>query len=152
MSAPNANHAGVSAELNYSTKSYIKQIQNSEYSVYYAPIDVFFSDEDVVQPDILVCKKTQMELKGCIGAPALIIEILSPSNSKRDLIDKFLLYEKHGVKEYWIANPKTKVITLYSLEDGKYKNGEDYIMGETITSCLFPDLKINLDDIFKDLL
>jgi Uma2 family endonuclease len=150
---PNMNHAKTVSTLNYSISTYMRQSNVPEYDVYFAPVAVFLSETDVVEPDIFICKKSQLELKGCIGAPSLIIEVLSPSNRKRDLIDKLQLYEKSGVVEYWIANPKTKYITVHTLQsDHKYDQGEEYGTSDFITSIQFPDLQIDVEEVFKNLI
>ena len=91
-----------------------------------APIDVQFSDYDVVQPDLVVVLKdnriiTTTKLK---GAPDLVVEILSPSTSKRDESLKKELYERNGVPEYWIVDPDEKVVRQYRLADGSYAEAE----------------------------
>jgi len=68
----------------------------------------------VVQPDIcIICDKTKLDERGCIGAPDLIVEILSPSTTKKDLNDKYRLYEENLVKEYWVVNPDAKSIEVF---------------------------------------
>jgi Uma2 family endonuclease len=154
MSAPNANHFKVNSSLCDIFKTHINLIDvNKKYVVCYAPLDVYFSDKDVVQPDVFICKENQIMLKGCIGPPVLIVEILSPSNKKKDIIEKHNLYEKFEVEEYWVANPKTKSVVLYSLQDDKrYDDGQEFAIGDTVTSTLFPDLSMEINEIFKNML
>lgn len=103
----------------------------------------------VVQPDLcVVCDLNKLDEKGCIGAPDLIIEILSPSNSKKELKNKFDLYEESGVKEYWIVYPNEENLYINVLENGKYKTSRPIIDGY-VTSIIFPDLKIHTSDIFR---
>jgi Uma2 family endonuclease len=91
---------------------------------WYAPHDVFLDEHsNVVQPDLYVISNEQLrfvEEDGVHCSPILIIEILSPSNRKHDIVTKKALYEKFGVKEYWIIDPKTKQSTGYLLKDGIY--------------------------------
>ncbi len=107
----------------------------------------------VVQPDIgVICDKSKLDEKGCIGSPDFIIEILSEARLKKDLNLKFHLYEENGVKEYWIADPNYHLIHQYFLNEAKHKYE---IVGyfteeDSIQSVLFPELIINVSEIFKD--
>ncbi len=133
--APIRKHQELSFELAGLIREYLK---GKDCQAYTAPFDVFFPDyidqdtddiSTVVQPDLsVICNPVKLIDKGCYGAPDLIIEILSPSTSKKDLNEKFQLYEKYGVKEYWIVDPGNKYIQVFHLltEDknsGKYDDG-----------------------------
>lgn len=128
--------------------------------VYQSPFDVRLiknkgKDDEidtVVQPDIsIICDSKKLDDAGCLGAPDLIVEVLSDSTAKKDYNEKFNLYEENGVKEYWIANPATHTIEVYSLKDdiyvllGLFSETEGYT---EVESVLFPDLKIPLKTIF----
>jgi Uma2 family endonuclease len=99
-----------------------------------APFDVLFprgDEEDdlvdtVVQPDILVyCDRSRITRRGGRGAPDLVVEILSPSTSRKDQKEKFDLYENRGVREYWVVDPKAKWLCVYRRgSDGKFDEGE----------------------------
>ena len=131
---------------------------NQPCEVYYAPFDVRLPEgdeadedvDDVVQPDIsVVCDPRKLDRRGCRGAPDLVVEILSPSTAARDCILKRRLYERHGVREYWIVDPENRLVTQYVLcADGEY--GKPAIFGDTDTlpAALFPELKIDLADVF----
>ncbi len=132
---------------------------NKKCKVYSAPFDVRLPKKgetnsskiyNVVQPDIVViCDPEKLDDRGCIGPPDLIVEILSPSTSKRDLKDKFFLYEKSGVIEYWIAFPNEKSIHIFLLNSkNKYELKGMYIEDDKISPSMFPDLIINITDIF----
>ena len=103
----------------------------STFRCYASSITIENEDEidTIVQPDIsVICDPSKIIKKGCLGAPDLIIEILSPSTSKKDLNEKFQLYEKHGVKEYWIVDPGNRYIQIFHLltegkKAGKYDDG-----------------------------
>lgn len=89
-----------------------------------SPVDVYLDENNVVQPDIVFLLNNSMKhvKKGKImGAPDLIIEVLSPGNEKHDLEKKKALYEKAGVKEYYIIAPKTKTVVSYHLVKNKYQ-------------------------------
>ncbi len=103
----------------------------------------------VVQPDLcVICDVEKLDKKGCNGAPDLIIEILSPGNSKKEMDIKFDLYEEAGVLEYWLVYPEEKSVLIYILKEGKYIGLKPYTEGQTLKSTLFPDLEIELDKVF----
>ena len=135
-------------------------LENKKCKVYSAPFDVRLPKNEktedskiynVVQPDIfVVCDLNKLDEKGCMGAPDLIVEILSPSTSKRDLKDKFFLYEKSGVTEYWIAYPNEKTINKFVLssKNNKYELKGMFVEDDTISPSMFPDLIMEITDIF----
>jgi len=128
-------------------------------SVYTAPFDVRLPDTSepqdheiftVVQPDIsIICDSNKLDDRGCVGAPDLIVEILSPSTAARDLKVKRALYEKHGVKEYWLVHPTDKVVMVYLAgDDGQYDKAQIFDQDDRLNSVLFEDLEINLSDLY----
>jgi Uma2 family endonuclease len=98
----------------------------------------------VVQPDLcVVCDKAKLTDQGCSGAPDLVIEILSPGNTAREMREKYALYEEVGVREYWVIEPSNHLVLRYELRDGIYvglapKTGAD----DDIRSVIFPDLSV----------
>lgn len=155
--APTRKHQKISGELFASIHNYLK---DKKCEVYSAPFDVrLFVDNvideettNVVQPDIaVICDPYKLDDRGCKGSPDLIIEIVSPSTLKKDLKEKFYLYERAGVKEYWIIYPDEKTIVSYILnEDGKYGRPEVYSEEDSIKVGVLELLEINLIDIFTD--
>jgi len=126
-----------------------------------APFDVILPEEgetfetssNVVQPDIIVvCDKEKITRRGCCGAPDLVVEILSPSSTKRDIKDKRRLYQRYGIKEYWIVDPVNKRVDIYKLnEDGKYGFPDVYAEDDKIKVGIFNDeLEIDLTVIFAE--
>ena len=111
----------------------------------------------VVQPDIcVVCDRSKLDRRGCLGAPDWIAEITSSATMKKDFGEKFSLYEENGVREYWIIVPEQKSIQQYVLLNGQYEMRElfEYNLepsAQRITPALFPELTIELEDIFGDL-
>lgn len=152
--APNRFHQLVSSNLN----AYLHEnFRGKPCSLFASPFDVRLpipskkKDSTVVQPDLcVVCDKTKLDDAGCNGAPDLMIEILSPNNSKHDLDTKFKLYEEAGVLEYWIVEPVEKMILVYTLNEGKYIGLPPQTEGNFIKSPLFPNLKIAVKDVFED--
>ncbi len=116
-----------------------------------APFDVFFSDTNVVQPDILFVSNERSYLvteSRVRGAPDLVVEILSPSTAGRDRTFKRALYELHGVREYWMIDTDAKNITVLILGENGYELAGIYGEGQTLTSPTLSGFSLNLNDIF----
>jgi len=155
--APTRKHQKISGELFTSIHNYLR---GKTCEVYSAPFDVRLninheSDDDItniVQPDIsVICDSSKLDDKGCNGSPDFIIEIVSPSTLKKDLKEKFYLYERAGVKEYWIVYPDEKTIVSYTLnENNKFGRPEVYSEEDNIKVGIFESLEINLNDIFSN--
>jgi Uma2 family endonuclease len=155
--APSTGHQSISSVFQGEIYSYLKK---STCKLFAAPFDVRLIDSKksknnqqvftVVQPDIcVICDEKKLDERGCIGAPDLIIEIVIPGNSKKEMKTKHELYEENGVREYWIANPLEKNIMLYVLKAKKYHLKKIYFDDDTIESVLFKGLVIDLKEIFK---
>ncbi len=155
--APGTNHQAVSRTIQGEMYNFFKK---NSCQFFDAPFDVRLLDkkkskEDqevytVVQPDLcVICDAKKIDDRGCIGAPDLIVEIVSPGNSKREMKTKYELYEENGVREYWIANPLEKNIMLYILKAKKYQLSKIYFDDDTIESVLFKGLRIELKEIFN---
>jgi Uma2 family endonuclease len=122
------------------------------------PTDGETADDEiynVVQPDIcVICDPAKLDERGCIGAPDLIVEVISFSTSKKDLNQKFFLYEKSGVREYWVVYPNDKAVIVFLLQpDGKYDEGTAYevINGATQAPVqTLPGLVIDLEELFEE--
>lgn len=154
--APSTYHQEILGEL---SRQFLNFFKDRSCKVFFAPFDVRLSEKEnpedkdiinVVQPDLsVICDQEKIDNRGCLGAPDMIVEILSPSTTKKDLSEKYTLYEKFGVKEYWIVDPGNKVIHAYKIETGgEYILDKIYENPEKITSSLFKDLIIDLNDIF----
>jgi Uma2 family endonuclease len=154
--APASYHQDISGEIFTFFKIYLK---GKTCKIYNAPFDVVLPVENqkkntattVVQPDIcIICDLTKIDAAGCTGAPDLIVEILSPSTSNKDLNDKYSIYEESGVSEYWIVMPNEKLVEVFYLENGRYSRIKVYTQDEKISPILFPDLEIDLVEVFKE--
>ena len=114
-----------------------------------APTAVKLSRHDVVEPDLLVvCDPRQIKPTHIEGAPALVVEILSPSSHGQDRVRKMRLYAKAGVKEYWIVTPFPACVEVFLLDGATYRMHGAYGKDEEMTSATFPDLKLRLAEIF----
>lgn len=123
-------------------------------SVFHAPFDCVFSFFDVVEPDLLVVTNDQREIltkRNVRGAPALVIEILSESSSVRDKRSKRALYERAGVREYWIVDPDNDCIFVYRLErPGRFRVPETFdAAAETLATPLLPGFALDLRRLFR---
>lgn len=158
MAPPSRLHQKVSGAIYVQFFNYLK---DKDCEVYYAPFGVRFPTENdrsdkeiknVVEPDIVVvCDKTKLDDEGCKGAPDLIVEITSPSSARKDKIEKFNLYERHGVKEYWIVEPESKIVSVFTLQENKrYGRPDMYSVGDKIKVSIFDDLIIDLTDVFEN--
>ncbi len=152
--APNRYHQDISGNL---FLNLAKVLKKGGCNLYAAPFDVRLvktkaNDEKVttvVQPDLcIVCDAEKLDDKGCIGAPDLIVEILSPGNSKKEMGIKFDLYLENGVKEYWIVDPTEKTVLMYVLSGDRYIGLKPFIEDDNIKSTLFPQLNFPLSEIF----
>ena len=128
---------------------------NKSGKILTSPLDVIFEEGyNVLQPDLIYIKKENMSIfdsNGHIhGVPDLLIEIISASSVSRDTVEKFKIYEKYGVNEYWIVFPEQKVIEVFVLKDGKYsllcstENSEGIV-----TSIVLQNFKFNVADVFE---
>lgn len=151
MSVPSPIHQEISGNLQGALFVFLK---NSKCKLYTAPFDVRFPQKGesqvytVVQPDLcVVCDFEKIDSKGCVGAPDLVVEILSPGNSKKEMKSKFALYQEEGVREYWVVDPERELVFVYVAENKKFKPtipiADDYVY-----STIFPDFKIHTSDLF----
>ena len=147
MASPSQIHQALSMELSNILYNYIKTKKQS-CQVFSAPFDVKLSDNPltIVQPDIMiVCDRNKLDEKRCNGAPDFIIEIVSPGNPSDDYIRKLYYYNNFGVREYWIVDPKRRMITVNYFE-GDLINVA-YSFDATIKINIYDDLYINFSDI-----
>ncbi len=153
--APSRRHQAVSGNVFVHFHAFLK---DSPCQVYSAPFDVRFSKDpdfkiidSVVQPDIsVICDLTKLDEVGCLGAPDLIVEILSPSNSQVELQNKYDLYQEYGVKEYWIIHPVENTLQINVLIDGVYQPSRLFTSGQKVTSTVLPAFELDLEEIFVE--
>lgn len=145
--SPGFRHQDVSMKLSSVLSNHFK---GKDCRPFAAPFDVKLSDDDVVQPDLMVvCDPDQIKDTHVEGAPKLLIEIVSPSSESFDRIAKMRLYEKFGVSEYWIVTPYPPLLEIYQLDDSKrfhlHSGGS---IQDVVASPSFPDLEVNLSELF----
>jgi Uma2 family endonuclease len=161
MSAPGAYHQEILAAL---LAAFYEFFKGKPCKVYVAPYDVRLwyrddgsdaasdaeSDDTVVQPDLsVVCDEKKRGPEGCRGAPDLVVEILSPSNTVIEMTRKFDLYRRAGVREYWVVFPEEKTIHAYNFQDEKVRN-RVYEAAGTAKAEIFPGLEIALEPVFAE--
>lgn len=152
--APNVKHQTASFNLSLKFGNFFK---TQDCRVFSAPFDVKLSDSQktkdvytVVQPDIcVICDPTKLDEHGCVGSPDLVIEILSPGNTNREMGVKFDLYEENGIQEYWLVEPNDKIVLIYTLQNGKYIGLKPFTDEGNVTSVMFPDLSFAVSEIFE---
>jgi Uma2 family endonuclease len=147
--APYTIHQKISGNIMDELRNFVKK--NSKGEVFYAPVDVVLSETNVVQPDILFIAKEHAELiteKNIAGAPDLIIEILSPTTGYYDLIEKKEIYEKFGVREYWIVDPKKQWVEIYTNENNKFKLIQRLEKEGVLKSHVLDGFQIELGKVF----
>ena len=157
--APSRTHQQVSSRLHVAIGNILK---GTNCEIYSAPFDVRLAintkgegiGNTVVQPDLcVICDKTKLDERGCNGAPELVVEILSPSTASKDLKEKYNVYEKGGVKEYWTIDPIDGIISIYVLNNkGEFTFRKPYTVEDSLESQTISGLMINLKDVFPQLL
>lgn len=151
MSNPSQDHQTISIELSTILNTYIRSKQGS-CRVFHTPFDVKLNDAPltIVQPDLmLVCDKSKLDGKRCNGAPDFTIEIVSPSNPSDDYIRKLYYYKNAGVREYWIVDPRRKIVIVNYFEGNILD--VHYSFDSTIKVNIYEDLYINFSDIAEQL-
>jgi Uma2 family endonuclease len=157
LAAPNTKHQTVAAKLHLRIGGYL---ENHSCFVFIAPFDVRLPVQNkkkdneittVVQPDLgVVCDRSKIDERGCLGAPDLVVEILSPGNSHKEVRLKFELYEEAGVQEYWVINPVEENVVVFILnKDGKFGSAKMYAGKDVISSHAINGLNVYVSDIFK---
>jgi len=159
MAAPSRKHQDISWQIG---GRFFTAFKGYPCKAYAAPFDVRLIDKTpsnkaneeiltVIQPDLcVICDLKKLDDNGCIGAPDLIVEILSASNSKKEMRVKKGLYEENGVQEYWIIDPTHETLLQYILQDDEtYAPPQIFMYDEVVQSAIFSHLQINLLEVFE---
>ncbi|HMR44748.1 MAG TPA: Uma2 family endonuclease, partial [Saprospiraceae bacterium] len=159
--APNTYHQRVVGSLYLPIAQFLKK---HPCEVFLSPFDVRLplpphkikneQIDTVVQPDLcVVCDPAKIDQRGCLGAPGWIVEILSGSTSRKDLREKFDIYQNAGVKEYWVVHPTDHTLTVFLLNAaGKYESlqTQPFVKGDKVPVRTLPGLEIDLEEIFEN--
>ncbi len=146
--APNPRHQFISGNL----FEKIRQFTRGLGVVFYSPVDIYLSEENAFQPDIVFISGERRHIikeDGIYGAPELVIEILSPSTAYYDIKKKFRVYEKSGVREYWIVDPEMNTVEIYFNEDGHFSLKAKLENKGEIESFILKGLRLTLEEIFS---
>ncbi len=153
---PRVRHQAISIHLSSHLYNFLT---GKNCKVFNAPFDVRLSKRNalneqvwtVVQPDVcVICDPSKLDELGCVGAPDIIVEILSPGNNTKELKTKYEVYEENGVREYWIIHPEEKTFLAYTLnEDGKYVPSALKTIGDEIITPILPGFILNLEGMFN---
>jgi Uma2 family endonuclease len=159
MAAPSMYHQRYSGRISFPIQAYL---QDKSCELFMAPFDVRLPDSKrksrfdgdiytVVQPDLcVVCDADKLDKRGCLGAPDLMVEILSPGNTQKEMDNKFRLYEEAGVREYWIVEPDDKFVLIYVLRDGEFVGLRPCTESVPLISTILPGLTIDLATVFAE--
>lgn len=158
QAAPSWQHQSITGELFRQISNYLV---NKPCRAFTSPFDLCLAEynetddeiDKVVQPDIvIVCDETKLRKTGYFGTPSFVIETTSPATSRRDRVSKFNMYEKVGVKEYWIVEPEGKFVNVFTLQENKrYGRPETYTEENKVQLSDFPGLVIDLSAVFENL-
>jgi len=154
--APGSVHQRLSHKISLKLGIYLT---DKSCEIFSAPFDVRLvkrstDDRDiitVVQPDIcVICDPKKIDAKGCIGSPDIVIEILSPGNNKKELQNKYEVYEEAGVLEYWIVYPLENTLLKYTLIEDAFQASRPLTIGDEVTTPILPGFILNLDELFAE--
>jgi Uma2 family endonuclease len=148
--SPSTNHQAISLAIALLLAGYARVRRSGR--VYIAPLDVYLSDTNVFQPDVFFVSKERAAIMaddGIHGPPDLVVEILSPSSIRRDRVQKLRVYRAAGVKEFWLIDPVSKSIQIYSFGRDPVMPRHIVTAKESFTSPLFPGLTITAAEIFE---
>ena len=155
--APGMKHQRISSRIHIQLGVFMNS-QGNKCEIFSAPFDVRFPKAsadnehvfDIVQPDLcVVCELSKLDERGCLGAPDLIVEILSPGSLQSDLKEKYELYERNSVGEYWVVHPEDSTVLIYRLnEGGKYQASRLFTKGDKVNSVVLPGLELDLNEVF----
>lgn len=156
--APSIQHQRIASRL---YGQMFNDLSKKPCELFFAPFDVRLynlkkslkADKEVfsvVQPDLcIVCDPAKLaDNRSCNGAPDLVIEVLSPGNTKREMSDKFQLYEEAGVREYWLVHPADEAVQIYVLNENERYIGLQPAV-EVAQSVIFPELHVDLEKLFR---
>ena len=149
MAPPSRIHQKISTQLVSCINHYISE-HHGNCEVYAAPFAVFLNEDDknYVEPDIsVICSPEKLTDKGYAGAPDWVIEIVSPSSQRMDYLTKLFKYRTAGVREYWIVNPMTETVQVYSFEDTE--DSTQFSFDDSIASGIYDGFVICIRELLK---
>lgn len=148
MGSPTPTHQVISFEIQMT----LNENCRSEYIIFSAPIDVILSDTEVRQPDLVMVHRSRMDIlakKGIVGAPDLVVEIISPWSRRRDKVHKLKTYARYAIPEYWIVDSSNWTLEQYVLTDQTYELVEIYAEDEPVRSDHISCVSFTMNDIMN---
>lgn len=150
LMSPSAStlHQLISSQIQYK----LVQSCEEEYLILDTPLDVILSPTEVRQPDLIMVHRSRMDIikqRGIVGAPDLVVEILSPSSMKRDKISKLASYARYSIPEYWIVDPSNGALEQYVMQHKEYKLAEIYISGEPVRSNTIRCASFTMEEVMS---
>lgn len=147
---PSPLHQRVSKNLEFAFQLFLREHSIGE--LFHAPVDVMLDENNGCQPDILFISKERdfiVDLhEGILGAPDLIVEIISPGSIRRDRVDKKNLYERFAVREFWLIDPANRTVEIYVMQENAYALHQFLEAEGKATSKVLPDLEVEIATIF----
>ncbi len=154
--APSTRHQQISGHIYREISWFLK---GKTCHIFSAPFDVRLSKKGsnnseittVVQPDIcVICEESKLDERGCLGAPDIVVEILSPGNTKKEMRNKFQLYQESSIPEYWVVFSAEELIQIFRLNaQGKYIADDPYVPGDEIRTPILKGFKLQLTEVFE---
>ncbi len=150
--SPSIHHQRISGKIEFELALYAKQSQSGE--MFHAPLDVVLDDNNAYHPDIFFIKTERSFILDAkeqvvIGAPDLVVEILSKSTAVYDKGAKKENYERNGVREYWLVDPRNKSIEVYTLLQQRYQLALYQEETGVISSIVLEGFSLDLEQIFE---
>ena len=149
--APNTQHQIIARQIFQEIAWFLKK---QTCQVFFAPYDIYLannSGQTIVQPDICVISDSKkIKKQGCVGSPDLVIEILSPGNARKEMKEKYEIYEEAGVLEYWVVFPTEEIVQIYVLENNKFVPQKPYTSGDIYLSRVLDGFEIEIKQIFEN--
>ena len=148
--APVPEHQDLLGELYVVIRAFVRE--NRLGKVFFAPLDVVFSEDNVFQPDLIFVASERLNIitgQNVRGTPDLVVEVLSPSTAQRDRTIKRETYAKFGVREYWIADIVGGTVEVNVLDGDKFTVAGIYGEGDTFESPLLPGLEVDVNSVFE---
>lgn len=156
LASPTYTHQMIVGEIHRQISTYLR---GKTCKAILSPFDVRLfetqgsTDNDVdtvVVPDMsIVCDRNKLDNRGCKGAPDMVVEVLSPSTQRRDRLIKLNLYQRAGVREYWIVDPDSKTVQVYLLRDGLLQITEVYSAEDRAKVNVLEDCHVDLTSVFE---
>jgi len=150
VAAPNTIHQNIIIKIIYEIEGYLRKQKMGK--IFCAPTDIKFNDTNVVQPDILFISQDRLNIiteNNIVGAPDLIMEILSPGTAYYDLLEKKELYEQCGVKEYWIVDPKKQRVDIYINVGQQFDLNQRVELEGVLKSSVMKGFEVKIENIFS---